>query len=143
MAASPGFRRALLCRCVDGARGSQTHRTLSRKLLLYYYPSPSFQEGFTPSPRQQGTAGTPSALASLSATQSLPSTTTNPLAHHLLQKYTEWGDGQNRVGTGREGYGPCVQSPLRFWEVGSPCEWRGGARLYSQVIVGESGLDTC
>ena len=28
-------------------------------------------------------------------------------------------------------------------EVGSPCEWRGGARLYSQVIVGESGLETC
>ena len=26
-------------------------------------------------------------------------------------------------------------------EVGSPCEWRRGARLYSQVIVGESGLD--
>ena len=28
-------------------------------------------------------------------------------------------------------------------EVGSPSEWRGGARLYSQVIVGESGLETC
>ena len=28
-------------------------------------------------------------------------------------------------------------------EVGSPCKWRGGARLYSQVIVGESGLETC
>ena len=26
---------------------------------------------------------------------------------------------------------------------GSPCECRGGARLYSQVIVGESGLETC
>ena len=121
MAASPGFRSALPCRCVDGARGSQTHRTLSGKLLLFYYSSPSFQEGFTPSSRQQGTAGTPSALASLSATQSLPSTTTNPLAHHLLQKYTAWGDGQNRVGTGREGYGPCVQSPLRFCQ--DP--WRG------------------
>ena len=23
------------------------------------------------------------------------------------------------------------------------CEWRGGARLYSQVIVGEPGLETC
>ena len=28
-------------------------------------------------------------------------------------------------------------------EVGSPCEWRGGARHCSQVIVGESGLETC
>ena len=28
-------------------------------------------------------------------------------------------------------------------EVGSPCEWRGGARHSSQVIVGESGLETC
>src|SRR5574341_1551840 len=26
-------------------------------------------------------------------------------------------------------------------EVGAPCEWRGGARLYSQVIVGESDLE--
>ena len=28
-------------------------------------------------------------------------------------------------------------------EVGSPCEWRGGARHCSQVIVVESGLETC
>ena len=28
-------------------------------------------------------------------------------------------------------------------EVGSPCEWRGGARHCSRVMVGESGLDTC
>src|SRR5574340_87577 len=28
-------------------------------------------------------------------------------------------------------------------EVGSPCEWRGGARHYSRAMVGESGLETC
>ena len=28
-------------------------------------------------------------------------------------------------------------------EVGSPCEWRGGARHCSRVMVGESGLKTC
>ena len=28
-------------------------------------------------------------------------------------------------------------------EVGSPCEWRGGARHCSRVMVGESGLETC
>ena len=26
-------------------------------------------------------------------------------------------------------------------EVGSPCEWRGGARHCSRVMVGESGFD--
>lgn len=28
-------------------------------------------------------------------------------------------------------------------EVGSPCEWRGGARHCSRAMVGESGLETC
>ena len=28
-------------------------------------------------------------------------------------------------------------------EVGSPCEWRGGARHCSRVLVGEPGLETC
>ena len=28
-------------------------------------------------------------------------------------------------------------------EVGSPCEWRGGARHCSRVMVGESGLEMC
>ena len=28
-------------------------------------------------------------------------------------------------------------------EVGSPCEWRGGARHCSRVMGGESGLETC
>ena len=28
-------------------------------------------------------------------------------------------------------------------EVGSPCEWRGGARHVSRAMVGESGLETC
>ena len=28
-------------------------------------------------------------------------------------------------------------------EVGSPCEWRGGARHWSRAMVGESGLETC
>ena len=28
-------------------------------------------------------------------------------------------------------------------EVGSPCEWQGGARHCSRVMVGESGLETC
>src|SRR5574342_621460 len=28
-------------------------------------------------------------------------------------------------------------------EVGSPCEWRGGARQCSRVLVGEPGLETC
>ena len=28
-------------------------------------------------------------------------------------------------------------------EVGSPCEWRGGARHCSRATVGESGLETC
>ena len=28
-------------------------------------------------------------------------------------------------------------------EVGSPCEWRGGACHCSRVMVGESGLETC
>ena len=28
-------------------------------------------------------------------------------------------------------------------EVGSPCEWRGGARHFYRVMVGESGLATC
>ena len=28
-------------------------------------------------------------------------------------------------------------------QVGSPCEWRGGARHCSRVMVGESGLETC
>ena len=27
--------------------------------------------------------------------------------------------------------------------VGSPCEWRGGARHCSRAMVGESGLETC
>src|SRR5574338_448027 len=42
--------------------------------------------------------------------------------------------------------GTTARSESLSWggkEVGSPCEWRGGARLYSQVIVGESGLETC
>ena len=28
-------------------------------------------------------------------------------------------------------------------EVGSPCEWRGGARHCSRAMVGDSGLETC
>ena len=28
-------------------------------------------------------------------------------------------------------------------EVGSPCEWRGGARHCSRAMVGECGLETC
>ena len=32
---------------------------------------------------------------------------------------------------------------LRTSEVGSPCEWRGGARHCSRAMVGESGLETC
>ena len=27
--------------------------------------------------------------------------------------------------------------------LGSPCEWRGGARHCSRAMVGESGLETC
>ena len=50
--------------------------------------------------------------------------------------------------------GPRVRFPTRYlagsvslsWgarEVGSPCEWRGGARHCSRLMVGESGLETC
>ena len=28
-------------------------------------------------------------------------------------------------------------------EVGSPCEWRGGARQCSRAMGGDSGLETC
>ena len=28
-------------------------------------------------------------------------------------------------------------------EVGSPCEWRGGARHCSRAMGGDSGLETC
>ena len=28
-------------------------------------------------------------------------------------------------------------------KVGSPCEWRGGARHCSRAMVGESGLESC
>ena len=42
-----------------------------------------------------------------------------------------------------------LRQPLRMslsWgarEVGTPCEWRGGARHCSRAMVGESGLETC
>ena len=42
--------------------------------------------------------------------------------------------------------GTTVRSVSLSWgakEVGSPCEWRGGARHCSRVMVGESGLETC
>ena len=28
-------------------------------------------------------------------------------------------------------------------EVGSPCEWRGGAHHFSRAMVGDSGLERC
>ena len=39
-----------------------------------------------------------------------------------------------------------IRGTLASWgarEVGSPCEWRGGARHCSRAMVGESGLETC
>ena len=41
---------------------------------------------------------------------------------------------------------PTARSVSLAWgarEVGSPCEWRGGARHCSRAMVGESGLETC
>ena len=42
--------------------------------------------------------------------------------------------------------GTAARSVSLSWgarEVGSPCEWRGGARHCSRAMVGESGLETC
>ena len=36
-----------------------------------------------------------------------------------------------------------VSLSWRAREVGSPCEWRGGARHCSRAMVGECGLETC
>ena len=36
-----------------------------------------------------------------------------------------------------------VEAPWGAREVGSPCEWRGGARHCSRAMVGECGLETC
>ena len=40
-------------------------------------------------------------------------------------------------------YGEVMTGHTGAREVGSPCEWRGGARHCSRAMVGESGLETC
>lgn len=72
-------------------------------------------------------ASTSSALSSPSATQSLLSTTTNPLVYHLLQMYAVWGgEGRTEWGQGSRVSGPRIQSPLRFCK--DP--WRGPPLLH-------------
>ena len=47
---------------------------------------------------------------------------------------------------GMSSRGTTARSVSLSWgarEVGSPCEWRGGARHCSRAMVGESGLETC
>lgn len=77
-------------------RAPRAHRHFQE--TISWHSNPSFQEWLTPSPRRQGVAGASSVFDFPFATQNLPSTTTNPLAQHLL--YTAGGAGEDRrVGT--------------------------------------------
>ena len=58
------------------------------------------------------------------------------------------GSGGSRAADPGCGFsrGTTARSVSLSWgarEVGSPCEWRGGARHCSRVMGGQSGLETC
>ena len=61
---------------------------------------------------------------------------------NMNQTYPE---AEIAVGQGQRGSTPARSVSLSWGarEVGSPCEWRGGARHCSRAMVGESGLETC
>ena len=60
----------------------------------------------------------------------------------------EWEAGTTDLSVHRLHMGkwPTARSVSLSWgarEVGSPCEWRGGARHCSRAMGGDSGLETC
>ena len=66
-----------------------------------------------------------------------------PFLFHMLFSNSEPLDYPHGCGFSR---GRTARSGSLSWgarEVGSPCEWRGGARHCSRVMGGESGLETC
>ena len=65
---------------------------------------------------------------------------------HLAMTGESWGCSRAAAPVCGFSRGTTARSVSLSWgarEVGSPCEWRGGARHCSRAMVGESGLETC
>ena len=65
---------------------------------------------------------------------------------HLAMTGESWGCSRAAAPVCAFSRGTTARSVSLSWgarEVGSPCEWRGGARHCSRAMVGESGLETC
>ena len=64
---------------------------------------------------------------------------------HLGMTGESWGSSRAAAPVCGFSRGRMARSVSLWWgarEVGSPCQWRGGARRCSPVMVGESGLET-
>ena len=63
-----------------------------------------------------------------------------------IAEVVDLGNGQKMTASQFLSRGTTARSVSLSWgarAVGSPCEWRGGARHCSGAMVGESGLETC